>query len=248
MEPRYIHSISIQSPLPQQEYYSKLPAVKCLQNTPLTFSQPVTFLVGENGTGKSTLIEAIAVAFGLNPEGGSRNFNFSTASSHSDLHKYLLLRKDIFPKDSYFLRAESVYNVASYINELDRQPAASPPIIQGYGGVSLHHQSHGESFLALVQNRMRSDGLYIWDEPEAALSPLRLLTLLCEIHRLVQNRSQLIIATHSPILMAYPQAQILELSANGIRQVQYDETEHVTVTRQFLNQPKQMLRHLLQNK
>ncbi len=244
--PGYIQTVSIEQPLPREEYFSHLPAIQAIKEQPLSFSRPVTFLVGENGTGKSTLIEAIAVAYGLNPEGGSRNFHFSTNDSHSRLHNYLTLKKGAFPKDSYFLRAESLYNVASNIDALDEQPAFSLPIIEGYGGVSLHRQSHGESFLSLVQNRLGGNGMYIWDEPEAALSPMRLLTLLCEMKRLVDAHSQLLIATHSPILMAFPHAQILALTPNGIEETALEQTEHYAITKQFLNHPEQMLRHLLQ--
>ena len=244
--PTYIHTITIDRPLPKDAYFSHLPAVKALAETPLTFTAPITFLVGENGMGKSTLTEAIAVAYGLNPEGGSRNFRFTTNASHSDLHNYIGIRKGELPKDSFFLRAESLYNVASHIDALDRQPAAAPPIIGGYGGISLHKQSHGESFLSLVQNRLGGQGLYIWDEPEAALSPMRLLTLLCEMKRLVHADSQLIIATHSPILMAFPGAEILELTPNGIRSISFDQTEHYRVTKQFIDDPKRMIHYLLE--
>ena len=151
-----------------------------------------------------------------------------------------------YPKDGYFLRAESLYNVATNIEELDRQPAFSPPLVESYGGKSLHHQSHGESFLSLVQNRLGGSGLYLFDEPEAALSPMRQLTLLSEIDRLVKSGSQLLIATHSPILMAYPGACILELSQQGIRRVEYRETEHYRVTREFLENPERMVHYLLE--
>lgn len=242
----YIHRISVHRSLPQNAYFARLPAVKALVREPLTLTKPVTFLVGENGMGKSTLTEAVAVAFGLNPEGGSRNFNFSTNASHSELHRYIRLVRTAYPKDSFFLRAESLYTMASHIDELDEQPAAAPPVIAGYGGVSLHRQSHGESFLSLVSHRLGGNGMYIWDEPEAALSPMRQLTLLCEIHRLVTAHSQLLIATHSPILMAYPDAEILQLSKEGIRSVSLRQTEHYTVTKQFLENPEGMLRYLLQ--
>jgi predicted ATPase len=242
----YIHTITIDRPLPADAYFTHLPAVKALVDHPLTLTTPVTFLVGENGMGKSTLTEAIAVAFGLNPEGGSRNFRFTTNASHSGLHQYLGIRKTAYPKDSFFLRAESFYNVASHIDALDKQPAAAPPIIEAYGGLSLHRQSHGESFLSLVQNRLGGEGMYIWDEPEAALSPMRLMTLLCEMKRLVEGNSQLIIATHSPILMAFPGAEILELSADGIRSVSLEQTEHYQVTKQFISDPQRMLHYLLE--
>lgn len=243
--PGYIRTVHIKQSLPKDAYWKDLPVVKSLQKNPLRFQTPVTVLVGENGMGKSTLLEAIAVAYGFNPEGGSRNFHFATCDSHADLYAFLQLGKAAFAKDGYFLRAESFYNVASNIDEMDRQPAFSPPVIEGYGGVSLHCKSHGEGFLALVQNRLRGHGLYILDEPEAALSPMRLLTLLSEIHRLVQADSQLILATHSPILMAYPGASVLQLSEKGIQAVPYTQTEHYQITKGFLNDPESILHHLL---
>ena len=244
----FIDTVELCRPLPHDSYLRSIPAIQHLENgQPLSFQKPVTILVGENGTGKSTLIEGIAVAYGFNPEGGSVNFQFSTAKAHSELHQYMHLTKRNFAKDGYFLRAESFFNVASNIDELDRQPAASPPIIQSYGGVSLHEQSHGESFLTLVQQRFRGNGLYILDEPEAALSPMRLLTLLIEIDRLVKNGSQLIIATHSPLLMAYPDAEILELSHDGIHARSMEQTEHYRVLEIFFRDPTHMVDTLLKN-
>ena len=189
---------------------------------------------------------AVAVACGFNPEGGPRNFNFSTRATHSVLGEYLTPARKRYPRDGFFLRAESFYNVATNIDELDETLAASPRLIDSYGGVSLHRQSHGESFLALVQNRFGGKGLYLLDEPEAALSPSRLLTLLAEMHQLVKDDSQFIVATHSPILMAYPDARIYELSEAGIRTAAYKETEHYQLTRRFLENPERMLRYLLE--
>lgn len=229
-------------------YLSKLPAVRYFTGgKELTFSSDVTFLIGENGTGKSTLLEAIAVASGFNAEGGTKNFNFSTNKTHSDLYKYLVITKNKFPRDGFFLRAESFYNVATNIDEMDSEPSFQPPVINSYGGVSLHRQSHGESFLALVHNRFGGNGLYILDEPEAALSPARLFTLLAEIDALVKKDSQFIIATHSPVLMAYPGAQIYQLTQDGIESVEYMETEHYRLTKQFLDNPQRMLRYILQD-
>ena len=208
----------------------------------------MTFFVGENGTGKSTLLEAIAVAYGFNAEGGSRNFNFATNQTHSELWEHLTLGKIGFAKDGFFLRAESLYNVATNIDQLDRQPSFDPPIIQGYGGVSLHNQSHGESFLNIVKNRFFGKGLYILDEPEAALSPMRLMTLMAEMNQLVKKNSQFIIATHSPILMTFPNAQILEFSKKGIETVNYTDTDHYKITKQFLENPEKMLHYLLEEK
>lgn len=245
--PLYVEQVSLARPIPEDNYLYDLPVVRHLKENALAFSSPVTFLVGENGTGKSTLTEALAVAMGFNPEGGTRNFCFSTADSHSDLHRYLRVVKGyVRPRDGFFLRAESFFNVATNIEELDKQPAAAPSIIDSYGGLSLHKQSHGESFMALVQNRFGGNGLYLLDEPEAALSPMRLMELLCHIQRLVKNNSQFIISTHSPILMAFPGAEVFELSKEGVKRVSYKDTEHFLVTKQFLNDPDRMLRYLLQ--
>lgn len=246
MSTKYLSEIVLEEVPNEQSYLKGLPVVQYLCKHPrLVLDADVTILVGENGTGKSTLLEAVAVACGFNPEGGSRNFNFSTNATHSELYKCLRMVRRAYPKDGYFLRAESLYNVATNIEELDRQPAFSPPLVESYGGRSLHHQSHGESFLALVQNRLSGNGLYLFDEPEAALSPMRQLTLLSEIDRLVKSGSQLLIATHSPILMAYPGACILEFSQQGIRRVEYRETEHYRVTREFLENPERMVHYLL---
>jgi predicted ATPase len=222
------------------QYPFSLPAVRHLDR--LELHPQVTFLVGENGSGKSTLLEAIAVAWGFNAEGGTKNFSFGTRASHSELDGYLRLSKGVRrPKDGFFLRAESFFNVASEIERLDAEPAPSPPVIDSYGGRSLHEQSHGESFLALLMNRFGGKGFYILDEPEAALSPQRQLAVLSRIHDLVVDESQFVIATHSPILMAYPNAKIYSLSVEGIREVGYYETEHYQVTQRFLANPKRML-------
>lgn len=223
-----------------------LPVVSRLKE--LEFHPKVTFLVGENGSGKSTLIEAIAVAWGFNAEGGSKNFNFKTHSSHSDLHKHVRLSKSVRrAKDGFFLRAESYFNLATEIERLDEEPG-SPPIIDSYGGLSLHSQSHGESFFALLEIRFRGNGLYILDEPEAALSPSRQMSMLTRMHDLISNKSQFIIATHSPILMAYPDAWIYRIGPKGLDRVPYEDTEHYQVTRDFLNRPDVMLDILLDRK
>lgn len=206
----------------------------------------VTFFVGENGSGKSTLLEAIAVSLGFNPEGGTKNFNFGTRKSHSNLDHFLRLAKGFKrPKTGFFLRAESFFNVATEIENLDAEPSFGPPLINFYGARSLHEQSHGESFMALMDNRFGPEGLYILDEPEAALSPQRQLTVLSRMHDLVLQHSQFIMATHSPILMAYPDAWIYSFSKEGIRRVDYKETEHYQVTRDFLADPQRMLQILL---
>jgi predicted ATPase len=209
-------------------YPYSLPAVRELET--LKLHDKVTFFIGENGTGKSTLIEAMAVAAGFNAEGGSRNFNFATRRTESELHQVLrLVRSARRQRDGFFLRAESLYNVASNIDDLRAGDS--------YGGRSLHAQSHGESFLALALHRFGPNGLYFLDEPEAALSPSRQLALLALIDDHVQHRgSQFVVATHSPILMAYPDATIYELSAErGIQSVKYEDTDHFLITRDFLN-------------
>lgn len=221
-----------------------IPAIHSLDE--LDLDAKVTFLIGENGSGKSTLIEAVAVLAGFNAEGGSKNFRFGTRRSESCLHQFMRpvrgLRR---PRDGFFLRAESYFNVATEIERLDDEPGGGPPIIASYGGVSLHEQSHGESFLALAAHRLRGNGLYILDEPEAALSPQRQLTLLSIIHDLVEERaSQLVIATHSPILMAYPKALIYRLAPNGIERVAYEDTEHYRITRDFLSSPERFFKGL----
>ena len=246
MAGRYLDSVFLRRKLPENSYPSAVPAVRWLQTHRLALDAPVTFLVGENGSGKSTLLEAIAVACGFNAEGGTRNFTFSTRATHSELGEYITVARRRYPRDGFFLRAESFYNVATNIDEMDEAPSFGPRLIDCYGGVSLHHQSHGESFLALVQNRFGGQGLYLLDEPEAALSPARQLTLLGEMHQLAQRDSQFIVATHSPILMAYPGARIYLLSENGIEPVLYRETEHYQLTKRFLEDPERMLRYLLE--
>ena len=234
----YIKGIRLQSGYEPDYYPFNIPAVRHLEKMgSLNLEKPVTFFVGENGTGKSTLIEAIAVAMGFNGEGGSRDFFFSTQDTHSELCDYLTISKSVWPKDGFFLRAESFYNTASYLEQNST--------LARYGGVSFHKQSHGESFLALAMNRFEGNGLYILDEPESALSPQRLMSLLVLVDELVKNNSQFIIATHSPILMAYPNAEILEFSEKGIHKVGYRETEHYKITKQFIDMPERMVKYLL---
>lgn len=222
-----------------------LPVVRALGTLPL--HPRVTFFVGENGSGKSTLLEAIAVAMGLNAEGGGRNFSFATRASHSDLHAHLRLVRGITPpRDSYFLRAESFFNVSSEIERLDRE-GIGPRVIDSYGGKSLHEQSHGEAFLTLFMERFGGKSFFVLDEPEAALSPQRQLAMLSRLHDLVREGSQFLVATHSPILMAYPNAIIYECSAHGICQVAYEDTEHYRVMHDFIANPQRMLKVLLED-
>lgn len=226
-------------------YPYNLPAVRALDE--LELHPKVTFLVGENGSGKSTLLEAIAVSMGFNPEGGTKNFHFGTRNSHSELHEYIRLAKGVKrPKDGFFLRAESFFNVATEIEHLDEEFSIGPPIINSYGGRSLHEQSHGESFLSLMINRFGGNGFYILDEPEAALSPQRQLAVLSRLHDLVQHNSQFIIATHSPILMAYPDAWIYSCSESGLERIDYHDTEHYRIMRDFISNPERMLQILFE--
>jgi predicted ATPase len=225
-------------------YPFNIPAIRSLER--LDMHPQVTLLIGENGSGKSTLVEAIAVVAGFNAEGGSRNFRFATRRSESQLHTALrIARGTRRERDGFFLRAESYFNVATEIDRLDSEPSFGPPVIDGFGGVPLHEMSHGESFLALANNRLRGEGLYIFDEPEAALSPARQLSLLQIMWRLVKAGSQFIVATHSPILMAYPGARIYQLGPNGIDTVAYEDTEHYQITRGFLMDRERYFKHLL---
>lgn len=223
-------------------YVNNLPFLRFLEGDSIHLTSPVTFFVGENGSGKSTLIEAIAVSAGLNPEGGSKNFVFSTRSSHSPLHKYLRLSRTGKWSDSYFLRAESFFNVATNIEELDKGPTYNDwDIIDTYGGKSLHEQSHGESFFALMKNRFHGKGLYILDEPEAALSPARQIAMLHIMRDLVAQGSQFIISTHSPILTAYPGAQIYEFRENGLHETVWQRTDNYILMKRFLASPEYFL-------
>jgi predicted ATPase len=207
----------------------------------LELDPAVTFLAGDNGTGKSTLIEAIAVAAGFNPEGGSANFRFSTRATESALGEYLRLVRAIGkPRTGFFLRAESFYNVATEIDRLG--------VGNSYGGHSLHERSHGESFLDLATNRFGPHGLYLLDEPEAALSVHGCLAMLTWIRDLAEAGSQFVVATHSPILLAVPNARILQIDTSGtISEVSYDEAQPVVLTRSFLADPQRYLHYLFSN-
>lgn len=219
-------------------YIGEIPAVKYLfKRGKLAFKSPVTMFVGENGTGKSTLLEAIALSCGFNAEGGSKNFQFSTSDTHSELYKSIKLIRSGFPEDGYFLRGESFYNLATNIDELD--------ISDSYGGRSLHARSHGEGLMTLIQSRFRGRGIYLLDEPESALSPMRIMTLIVEMNELIKKGSQFIICTHSPILMTFPGACIYEFGSYGIREVSYKDTEHYAVTKEFINSPEKMLGYLI---
>jgi predicted ATPase len=226
------------------EYPFNIPALREMRE--LKLHPKVTFFVGENGSGKSTLLEAIATQAGLNPEGGSKNFHFSNRESHSTLWKYIELGQNSHRlNDAFFLRAESLFNVATEIERLDDEPGEERRIIDAYGGKSLHEQSHGESFFALMINRLRPGGFYLLDEPEAALSPQRQLSFLTLVHQLVEQRAQFVIATHSPIILGYPHAAIHHFSEAGIQAVEYEDTEQFQVTNMFLKHRRSMLAELL---
>jgi predicted ATPase len=245
--PLFIRSVSLlRERIPDGAAYPfSIPAIAAFASVDRLDLATVTYFIGDNGSGKSTLIEALAVASGFNAEGGTTNYNFSTRSSESPLHRCIRTVRGVRrPRTGFFLRAESFFNVATEIERMDAEPSFGPPVIDSYGGRSLHEQSHGESFLALVKHRFGSDGLYFLDEPEAALSPSRQLALLGRMHELVKGGSQFIVATHSPIVLAYPGASIYKLSENGISRVKYEETEHVTLTRDFLNHKDHFLKTL----
>ncbi len=226
------------------EYPFNLPAIRDLQS--LSFHPKVTFIIGDNGSGKSTILESIAVAYGFNAEGGTKNFNFTSRATHSDLNNFMRVVKGTKkPRNGFFLRAESFYNFASNIDDLDREMSFGPPLIESYGGRSLHEQSHGESFFAVFLNKFSGEGIYILDEPEAALSPSRQMSMLSRMHELVCEGSQFIIATHSPIVMAYPESLIYQIR-EGFEKVSYEETEHYQVMSSFLNNREKMLSILLE--
>jgi predicted ATPase len=218
-----------------------LPAIAAL-STPMRLDPRVTYLVGENGSGKSTLLEALAVAAGMNPEGGSSNYSFSTRDSHSGLGQAIrLIRGARRSRTDFFLRAESLFTAATYLEELE---AVDPTALQSYGGRSLHEQSHGESFLAVMINRFGPAGFYLLDEPEAALSTQNCLTCLRRIHELVEQGSQFVIATHSPLILAYPESTIYVCTEAGLEQTSYEQAEPVRLTRSFLDSKERFLQQL----
>jgi len=226
-------------------YPFSIPALHDLEE--LALDPAVTFFVGENGSGKSTLIEAIAVGAKLNPEGGSRFMRMSTHDSHSGLHRHLRLVKGTRRiRDGYFLRAESFFNVATRLEQMKDEPGGASAL-QPYGGKSLHAQSHGESFLALIGNRFGGDSFFVLDEPEAALSLRGQLALMRRMHDLVAEGSQFVVSTHSPVLLGYPDATIYALSDAGITRTRYEETENYELTRSFLSDRHQFLRHLFED-
>lgn len=233
----FIRRIAIDWPDNAPTYPFSIPAVQMIES--IDFSSQVTFLVGENGSGKSTLVEAIAVAAGFSAEGGTKNYSYSTIDSTSPLADNMTLirgaRRETY---GYFLRAESFYTTANYAETGTWGPL-------WFDGKRIHEHSHGEAFLAIAKEFR--PGLFIFDEPESALSPQRQLALMAAIYDLVKKGSQFIIATHSPILLAYPDATIYSLSEAGIQRAEHDELEHVTLTKDFLEDPDKFLRHLFQD-
>ena len=208
-------------------YPFSIPAIKALKTLELT--SDVTYLIGENGSGKSTLMEAIAVNLGMNAEGGGQNFRFSTQETHSDLSESLRLAKTPYRlQDMFFYRAESFYNAISYLASLEDDPFRS------YGGENLHEYSHGEGMVLFFENRLRR-GLYLFDEPEAALSYQNQLRFLVWMKRAVDAGSQLIISTHSPVLLAYPGAVIYHLNEEDIRKTTYEESYIYNDMRSFID-------------
>jgi predicted ATPase len=234
--------------VPAQErdrYPWSLPAVRALQEG-VELHERLTFLVGDNGSGKSTVLEGLAVAAGMNPEGGSSNFSYATRSSHSPLGDALtLIRGARRPRTDFFLRAESVFTAATYLEELPRE--GGDPLAP-YGGRSLHEQSHGESFLAIAVHRLGPGGLYLLDEPEAALSFQGQLALLLRVDELARSGAQWIIATHSPILVAHPDARILQCGDRGLDEIAYDDVPAVRDLRRFLDDPQRQVGLLLEDR
>ncbi len=228
--------------IPPDSYLRGIPALRHL--TRLSFDAPVTFFTGENGSGKSTLLEAIAVAFGFNAEGGNLNYRFSTYDSHSELASALrLIRNPVSARHGYFLRAESFYNVASAAEEYrQNDPASKELFYRRYGGKAFHEESHGESFFALMKGEFRAGGLYLLDEPEAALSPQRQLAVLHLMKQLGSVGAQFIVASHSPILLGTPGAARLNFTEDGVASIAYEETESYRVTELFINHRERLLK------
>lgn len=238
MNEQFIQKMSINwKQIDRHSYLRDIDAIKGLDS--LEFEYPITFFVGENGSGKSTLLEAMAIAYGFNPEGGTKNYNFSTYDSHSELCDAMILSKSYRrPKWGYFLRAESFYNVATQEEEYAKDPFGPP-------SEHYHEYSHGESFLKLTQKHLRPNGIYFLDEPEAALSPQRQLSLLMEIHRCAKQGAQFFIVTHSPILLGIPEAEILSFDDGQVHPCTYEETDSYRITEMFIHNREQILRQLL---
>ena len=229
MEKLFVNQIRLnREKIDTSKYPFNIPCLTSFEE--LTLHHPVTLFYGENGVGKSTFIEAVAIALGLNPEGGSNNMQFSNYDDYSELYKHLTISKFGVPKTKFFLRAESFFNVATEISN------NGDLVDTTYGGEDLHACSHGESFLKLVEHRFWNQGLYLLDEPESALSPQRQMTLLCYIHELAKNGSQFFIATHSPILLSYQEGTIIDMN-HQMKPISYEDTEVYQIYKDFLNNP-----------
>lgn len=234
----------LKEPQMEKQYPFTIPAISNFNDLELTSS--VTFFVGENGTGKSTLLEGIADKCEFNTAGGSRNNLYDVDAAESALGKYL--RLSWMPKvtSGFFLRAESYYQFASHMDELERENHGLG-VLDSYGGKSLHEQSHGESFLSLFKNRFNGKAIYLLDEPEAALSPQRQLAFLRIMHDLIKEQNcQFIIATHSPILLGYPEATILSFDEGQIEEIDYELTAHYQITKYFLDHREKFLEELFE--
>lgn len=240
----FIRAVHIEPPAAEvlDRWPFTIPAIRDFGT--VAFHPAVTYFVGENGSGKSTFVEALAVALGMNAEGGGRNMRFATANSPVPLAEHLVVERAGRPRTDFFLRAESFYNVATQIDALDQDPEGGPPISNAYGGGSLHARSHGESFIATLTNRFGGRGLYLLDEPESALSFRGCLTLLRVMKDLVEDGSQFVIATHSPFVLASPDALIYSFDEVGVTKVSYDDAAPVRSARDFLMAPERYLRHL----
>lgn len=231
---------------PEDGYPFDIPAIRALERG-LEFHPKVTFLVGENGSGKSTLLEGLADKWGFSRESGNRSKMFASRSYDTALAPALsLVRTSARPMDGFFLRAESFYNFATEMDELEKEPFCGNGYFS-YGGKSLHERSHGESFFALFLERFNGHGLYLLDEPEAALSPTRQMALLVRLHDLANDFSQFVIATHSPIILSYPDSIIYEFSETGIDRVSYRDSQPFQVTSRFLKDPEGMVKKLLED-
>ena len=203
---------------------------------PLQFNNRITVFIGENGSGKSTLLEALAIKLGCNPEGGGKNFNFSTENTHSKLHETLMLSKGYRrEKDVFFYRAETFYNLNTAIRKLDAEGSFDPEIKTYYGGVDMHCMSHGEAMEALFQNRFKAQGLYVLDEPEASLSPLRQLVFINRVMELSRKGAQFVIATHSPLIMSIPGCDLRQISEGRSEPITPADTDAYAVYKAVLN-------------
>lgn len=238
----YLKHVSWRDKPDKNEYPFNVAAIKNLEELKLT--RPVTFFVGENGIGKSTLLEGIAIASGFNPEGGDKNFGYSIHPTNSQLWHHLRLSRGVERQnDGFFLSAETFSHFATYLEQAAEDPFTQS-ILRSFNNKIPHKQSHGEGILNVIESRFGGNGLYLLDEPESALSPIRLLELLVKIDELVEKDSQFIITTHSPILLAYPNATIYSFTETEIKEVNYKDTEHYQLTKDFLNNPELFLKNL----